>query len=131
MAEEHTIVGPAKGEPLPRGRVGVCIRFPLSGSPSRRWSQDLSARLSAALLGHANVGHIVLDDVVRGQEIVLEGVEAGEAPALARAVEDAVDATNRACVDSPNDSTPLKPRDEAEAVARTVADRQRLGTQDR
>ena len=73
----------------------------------------------------------MLDDVVRGQEIVLEGVESGEAPALAGAVEDAVDATNRACTDSPNDSTPLKPRDEAEAVARTVADRQRLGTQDR
>lgn len=131
MAEEHTIVGPAKGEPLPRGRVGVRVRFPLSGSPSRRWSKDLSARLMTALLGHANVGHMVLDDVVRGQEIVLEGVEAGEAPALAGAVEQAVDATNRACTDSPDDSTPLNPRDEADAVARTVAERQRLGTKDR
>ena len=46
MAEEHTIAGPAKGEPLPVGRVGVRLRIPLSGGPSRRWSRDLSARLT-------------------------------------------------------------------------------------
>ena len=127
MAESHTIAGSAKGEPLPMGRVGVRLRIPLSGGPSRRWSRDLSARLTAEFTGHANVGHLRLDEVVQGHEIVLNGVEAGEADALAGAVERAVDATNRACADAPDDSVPLKPREEADAIARTVAERQRLG----
>jgi hypothetical protein len=42
-------------------------------------------------------------------------------------VERAVEATNRACADAPDDSIPLKPREEADAMARTVADHQRLG----
>jgi hypothetical protein len=126
MAEEHTIVGPAKGEPLPMGRIGVRLRIPLSGGPSPRWSRDLSARLSAEFIGHANVGHLVLNDVVQGHEIVLDGVESGEADVLAGAVERAVAATNRACADAPDDSVPLKPREEADAIARTVAERQRL-----
>ena len=127
MAEEHTIVGPARGEPLPVGQVGVRLRIPLSGAPGRRWSRDLSARLTTEFTGHANVGHLVLNDVVQGHEIVLDGVEAGEADALADAVERAVDATNRACADAPDDSVALKPREEADAIARTVAERQRLG----
>ena len=129
MAEEHTIVGPARGEPLPVGQVGVRLRIPLSGAPSRRWSRDLSARLTAEFTGHPNVGHLVLNDVVQGHEIALDGVEAGEADALADAVERAVEATNRACADAPDDSIPLKPREEAEAIARKVAERQRLGDQ--
>ena len=127
MAEEHTIAGPAQGEPLPTGRVGVRLRIPLSGGPSRRWSRDLSARLTAEFSGHPNVGHLVLNDVVQGHEIVLDGVESGEADAVAGAVERAVDATNRACADAPDDSVSLKPREEADAIARTVADHQRLG----
>jgi hypothetical protein len=127
MAEKHTIVGPANGAPLPMGRVGVRLRIPLSGEPSRRWSRDLSARLSVELTGHANVGHLTLNDVIQGHEIVLEGVESGEAKALAGAVERAVDATNRACADAPDDSVSLKPQEEADAIARTVAEHQRLG----
>jgi hypothetical protein len=127
MAEQHTIVGPASGEPLPVGHVGVRLRIPLSGAPSRRWSHDLSARLTAGFIGHANVGHLVLNDVVQGREIVLDGVEAGEADTLADAVERAVEATNRACEDAPDESVPLKPREEADAIARTVAEHQRLG----
>jgi hypothetical protein len=127
MAEEHTIVGPARGEPLPVGHVGVRLRIPLSSAPSRRWSRDLSARLTAEFIGHPNVGHLVLNDVVQGHEIVLEGVESGEADALADVVERAVEATNRACADAPDDSVPLKPREEADAIARTVAEHQRLG----
>jgi hypothetical protein len=127
MAERHTVVGPARGEPLPVGQVGVSLRMPLSGAPSRRWSRDLSARLTAEFTGHPNVGHLVLNDVVRGHEIVLDGVEAGEADALANAVERAVEATNRACADAPDDSVPMKPREEADAIARTVAEHQRLG----
>src|SRR3954468_2386188 len=37
MTEQHRLVGPASGEPLPDGRVGVRVRIPLSGCPSRRW----------------------------------------------------------------------------------------------
>src|SRR3954466_10245285 len=104
MAEEHTIVGPARGEPLPVGHVGVRLRIPLSGAPSRRWSRDLSARLTAEFTGHPNVGHLVLNDVVHRHEIALEGVEAAQADVLAEVVERAVEATNRACADAPDDS---------------------------
>ena len=130
MAEQHTIVGPARGEPLPVGRVGVRLRLPLSGAPSLRWSRDLSARLTAELTGHPNVGHLALNEVVQGHEIVLEGVESGEAERLAAAVERAVAATNRACADAPDDSIPLKPREEADAIARTVAEHQQLEDND-
>ena len=126
MAELHTIVGPARGEPLPVGRVGVRLRLPLSGAPSLRWSRDLSARLTVEFTGHPNVGHLALNEVVQGHEIVLEGVESGEAERLAAVVERAVGATNRACADAPDDSIPLKPREEADAIARTVAEHQRL-----
>ena len=68
----------------------------------------------------------MLNDAVQGHEIVLDGVEAGEAEALADVVERAVEATNRACADAPDDSVAMKPREEADAIARTVAERQRL-----
>jgi hypothetical protein len=130
MAEEHSIVDSAKGEPLPAGRVGVRLRIPLSGSPSRRWSRDLSARLTTELTGHAAVGHLVLNDVVQGDEIVLDGVESAESPNIAGAVERAVDATNQACADEPDDTASENRQAEAEAVARTVGEHQRLGRQD-
>lgn len=129
MSEEHSIVGSATGEPLPAGRIGVRLRIPLSGSPSQRWSRDLSARLTVELTGHAAVGHLRLNEVVHGHEIVLDGVESGEAPNIAGAVERAVDATNRACADGPQDDTPAH-APEAEAIARTVGDHQRFGHPD-
>jgi hypothetical protein len=73
MAERHTIVGEARGEPLPAGRVGVRLHVPLSGSPSGRWSRDLSARLTTELTGHSAVGHLRLNDIVQGDHIVLRG----------------------------------------------------------
>ena len=96
MSEHYHIVALARGEPLPLGRVGVRVRFALSGSPSPRWSRDLRARLTQELAGHAAVGHLQLNDIVQGDEIILEGVESDEASALAGAVERAVDATNDA-----------------------------------
>jgi hypothetical protein len=126
MSEEHQIVGLARGEPLPAGRVGVCLRFPLSGSPSPRWSRDLSARLALELTGRAAVGHLRLNELVQGHEIVLEGVESDEAPNIAGAVERAVDATNSDCADSKDvDQSENAPRTEADGVARQVRASQR------
>lgn len=126
MSEEHQIVGLARGEPLPAGRVGVCLRFPLSGSPSTRWSRDLSARLALELTGRAAVGHLRLNEVVQGQEIVLEGVESDGASNIAGAVERAVDATNNASADGKRFNRSQEvPQTEAEAVAQDVRASQR------
>ena len=75
MSEDYEIVE-IGGEPLPAGAVGmrVCVR--LSGCPSSRWSRALTARLGNELVGHAAVGHLRLNEIVRGDRIVLEGVEA-------------------------------------------------------
>jgi hypothetical protein len=97
MSEAHHIVDLAHGEPLPAGRVGVRVRFLLSGSPSPRWSRDLRARLTVELTGHAAVGHLRLNEIIQGDEIGLEGVESGEASNIAGAVERAVDAANHDC----------------------------------
>ncbi len=96
MSEVHEIVDLARAEPMSPGRVGVCVRFALSGCPSPRWSRDMTARLTLELTGHRAVGHMKLNNAVQGQEIVLEGVESEEAPTLAAAVERAVDAANDA-----------------------------------
>jgi ribosomal protein S27AE len=97
MGEQHRIVGPASGEPLPDGHVGVRVRIPLSGCPSARWSRDLSARLTNELVGHPAIGHLRLNDIVQGDHIVLEGVEDREASLLWDALASAVTATNAEC----------------------------------
>jgi hypothetical protein len=121
MAERHSIVGEARGEPLPAGQVGVRLRVRLSGSPSGRWSRDLSARLTTELTGQSAVGHLRLDDIVQGDHIVLEGVEEGEAPDLAGALRRAIDATNDACEEGGAQPTENMPRHRADAIARRVA----------
>jgi hypothetical protein len=123
MSEEHCIVGLARGEPLPAGRVGVRVRFALSGSPSPRWSRDLRARLTAQLAGRPAVGHLRLNDVVQGSEIVLDGVESAEAPNIAGAVERAVDAANADCADADQSGNVRQP--EATAIAHQVRASQR------
>jgi hypothetical protein len=120
MAEHHRIVGEPRGEPLPAGRIGVRVRIPLSGCPSRRWSRNLSARLSNELVGHAAVGHLRLNDIVQGDELVLEGVEGREAPALADALRRAVDATNRTCATDPEQPANTAPV-EADQIAHGIA----------
>jgi hypothetical protein len=125
MSEEHEIVGLARGEPLPAGRVGVCLRFPLSGSPSPRWSRDLSARLVRELTGRPAVGHLRLNEIVHGQEIVLEGVESDEASHIAEAVERAVRAANSDCADAEDfDQSANVSQSEADSIARDVRARQ-------
>lgn len=126
MSEEHQIVGLACGEPLPEGRVGVCLRFPLSGAPSARWSRDLTARLGVELTGRAAVGHLRLNQLVQGREIVLEGVESDEASHIAGAVERAVDAANYDCADDKHvDEHGNDPQTAAHALADEVGASQR------
>jgi hypothetical protein len=119
MSEQHRIIGEARGEPLPADHVGVRLRIPLSGCPSRRWSLDLSARLTNELVGHPAVGHLRLNDVVQGNELVLEGVERREVPALATALRRALDATNAA---RPDDEDPRRrPAEEADQIAQDIS----------
>src|SRR3954470_3225948 len=116
MREQHRIVGPASGEPLPGGRVGVRVRIPLSGCPSRRWSRDLSARLSNELVGHRAIGHLRLNHIVQGDQLVLDGVEEPEAPLLSEAIARAIDATNTACEPTASAPSNLSQR-EADTIA--------------
>src|SRR5690349_11583629 len=95
MPERHTIVSEARGEPLPTGRVGARLYVPLSGSPSGRWSRDLSARLTTELMGQSAIGHLRLNDIVQGDHIVLDGVEEREASNVADALRRAVEARTR------------------------------------
>jgi hypothetical protein len=96
MEERHYIAGPARGEPLPEGRVGARVRVPLSGMPSPDWSRLMTAHLTASLVCHGPVGYLSVSDAVQGAEIVLEGVEDAEAPRLGAALREAVEAANRA-----------------------------------
>jgi hypothetical protein len=121
MHEDHRIISEAHGEPLPAGRVGVRVSVRLSGHPSRRWSRDLAARLARELTGHRAVGHLRLNvnEIVQGDQIVLEGVEGQEAPELAAALQRAVDAANQAIADEPKRPGNVS-QQEADAIASEV-----------
>jgi hypothetical protein len=119
MPEHYRIVGASHGEPLPEGSVGVRVRVPLSGCPSRRWSHDLKARLTNELVGHPAVGHLHLDNIVQADQIVLDGVEEREAPLLSHALRRAIDATNAACSTETSPSANV-PQPEAEAIAQKL-----------
>ena len=121
MSEDYQIVSRARGEPLLEGCTGVRVRVQLSGCPSQRWSRDLAAQLSRELVGHTAVGHLRLNvnDIVQADQIVLEGVEQREAPALGDALEQAVDAANRASTAAPN-PPPNMAQKEADGIARTI-----------
>jgi len=120
VSETHHIAGAAHGEPLAAGRVGARVRVPLSGAPSPRWSRALSAQLANALTGHAAVGHLRIDGIVQGSDLVLDGVEEAEAPRLGACLERAVSAAN-ASVDADAAPSPTNmPRDRAERIATDV-----------
>src|SRR3954453_1071252 len=99
MNETHVITGPARGECLPPGRVGACVRLPLEGAPTAGWSEALAAHIASPGTGHPAVGHLRLNHLVHGSEIVLEGVEPAEADALGPVLRDAIAAANCACED--------------------------------
>ena len=119
MSEHHQIVSDARGEPLPAGSVGVRVRVQLSGCPSSQWSHALRVNLSNELVGHAAVGHMRLNDIVQGDQIVLDGVEASEAPTLAGSLQRAVEATNQAGIGGQNPTANVA-QEEADAVAHQI-----------
>lgn len=95
------MIGPARGEPRLAGRVGVCLRFRLSGNPSPRWARDLGARLVLELTGRPGVGHLRLNNLCQGSYVVLDGVESDQAPNIAGALQRAVQAANQDCGNDP------------------------------
>lgn len=107
-------------ESLPTGAVGVRVRVRLSGRPSRRWSRGVRARLASELVGHTSVDHVRLNELVQGDELVLEGVEESEAPMLPAALQRAIDATNRAFA-AEESATATLAREEADAIAEQIA----------
>jgi hypothetical protein len=124
MPERHQIAGPASGAPLTSPQVGARVRVPLDSPPSSRWSRALAAHLTAGLSGHSAVGHLHLDAVVQGADIVLEGVEPDEAELLGPVLRGAIETANRAC-DAPEADAQRPPnmqRGEAEQVARAVGE---------
>lgn len=81
-------------------------------------SQALAGRLATELVGHAAVGHlrININEMVQGDQIVLEGVESREATALAQPLQRAVDGPNQAATGEPNRERNMTQR-EADAIA--------------
>jgi len=121
MGERHELTGQVHGEPLADGRVGACVRVPVTGTPSPRWSRALTSHLSTDLMGHAHVGHLRLSGIVQGRDLVLEGVEDAEAPALGRCLHDAVAAANRCCEgDEPSPPANMS-GERAAAIAQALA----------
>ena len=118
MSEDYCIISPPRGEPRSLGDVGVRVRVQLSGRPSRRWSRDLSARLARELVGHPGASHlrVNVNELVQGDEIVLDGIEDRDTSALADAVRRAVDAANLADSDEA-DQAPNVTQREADTVA--------------
>jgi hypothetical protein len=119
MTEDYQIVGESHGEPLPAGRVGVRVRLQLSGCPSGRWSNALSANLYKEFLGHPAVGHLRLNEIVQGDQIILDGIEKREAPTLGGTLRRAVDATNKTSVRGAEPTANVA-QDDADAIARQV-----------
>ena len=124
MSESYRIAARLVGEPLAADRVGVCVRVPLSGRPSKRWSRALSAELVNELSGRPAVGHLRIGNIVRGDEIVLEGVEAPEAPHLGETLRRAIDVTNAriARAEAREGERANTSRAAASAIARVVDD---------
>lgn len=122
MSEHYEIISQARGEPRPAGCVGVRVRVPLSGCPSRRWSHAFGGHLVTELTGRAGVGHlrINVDEIVQGDQIVLEGVERGEASALAEPLRRSVDAANQAARGESNSARNVTQR-EANSVAAQIS----------
>ncbi len=114
------MIGDVRGEPLAEGLVGARVRVPLTGTPGPHWSRAFTAYLMQDLAGHGNVGHLHLNHVVQGRDLVLDGVEDSEGAALGACLRRAVEAANGACE---NDGAPEPANmslQEADAIAHRV-----------
>ena len=118
MSEHYEVIGRAHGEPRPVGCVGVRVRVGLSGFPSRWWCHAFAGRLVTELTGHAAVGHlqININELVQGDQIVLEGIEQPEASALAEPLQRAIGAANHATTAESHPRRNMSQR-EADAIA--------------
>ena len=118
MSEHYEIITKARGEPRAAGCVGVRVRVRLSGFPSRRWCHTFAGRLVTELTGHAAVGHlrINVNEIVQGDQIVLEGVERTEASALADPLRRAIDAANQAATAESNPARNVSQREASEVA---------------
>ena len=125
MGETHQMLGDVRGEPLGAGQVGARIRVPLTGTPGPHWSRAFTAYLMRELAGHGHIGHLQLNQVVQGRELVLDGVEADEAAALGSCLQRAVEAANGACE---NDGAP-DPANMSQQEASAIAERVEIMTQ--
>jgi hypothetical protein len=121
MSEDYRIISSPRGEPRSPGDVGVRVRVQLSGRPSRRWSRDLGARLTLELVGHPSTAHlrVNVNELVQGDEIVLDGVEDRDTSVLAHALRHAVDAANRAQADTGDPRANVTQR-EADSIASRI-----------
>ena len=122
MPEHYEIISQARGEPRPAGCVGVRVRLRLSGCPSPRWSRAFGGHLATRLTGHPGVGHLRVNvsEIVQGDEIVLDGVEPGEAQALAEPLRDAIDCANQVAVADPKSACNVTQR-QADAIAGQIS----------
>ena len=118
MSEIHRIVA-VRGEPLSAGRVGVRVRVRLSGCPSIGWSHALRARMAGELVGQSAMGYLKLNELVQGDELVLEGVEARAVQDLASTLRRAIDATNKAHTERTAEPANVA-QEEADAIARDL-----------
>jgi len=81
----------------------------------------MCARLATSLTGHAAIGHLKLDHLVQGSDIVIEGVESGEAEHLGPVLRAAIEAANGACDCDPVLELPRNmPQARADELARAV-----------
>jgi hypothetical protein len=98
------------------------VRLPLDSAPTPHWSDAMSSRLAVSLTGHAAIGHLKLNHLVQGREIVIEGVEPAEAEQLGPVLRAAIESANRICDVDPVVEDPRNmAQAQADDLARSVA----------
>jgi hypothetical protein len=122
MTEHHEIAGDGRGAARAAGSVGATVQIPLDAAPSKHWSHVLAVHLASELTGHPGVGHLRLNELIQGADVVLEGVEPSEAELLGPALARAIEAANRACARDGDGGVPQPnmAQEEADRLARSV-----------
>ncbi|MDP9400518.1 MAG: hypothetical protein M3P39_06155 [Actinomycetota bacterium] len=133
MPEHHDICGPPRGEPLRRGRRGIRVRVPLTGAPTCHWARCLSAQLALRLTGERSGRDLTLAELVRGSDVVLDGVhDEAESRQLGSVLRDAVAATNDAAVRAERAAEPCNTsQEDADRIAGALGSGVRTGAEER